>query len=110
MTDSRGLEEVGRRMGCYDLLRRSVTRHNEPVTTRNMAPPLMDNAFQIIHEHRQLAPLKISYGGDIDQALSEMEAEIRKLRRELARVTEHREILKKAISIFSHQPSRFTSL
>ena len=37
---------------------------------------LMDNAFQIIHEHHRLNPLKISYGADIDPVLVEMEKEI----------------------------------
>jgi ferrous iron transport protein B len=37
---------------------------------------LMDNAFQIIHEHRERNPLKISYGADIDPVLAEMEKEI----------------------------------
>ena len=37
---------------------------------------LMDNASQIIRDHHQLTPLKISYGADIDPALSEMEKEI----------------------------------
>jgi len=37
---------------------------------------LMDNAFQIIHDHQQLNPLKISYGADIDPVLVEMEKEI----------------------------------
>ncbi|MGD2023459.1 MAG: ferrous iron transport protein B [Desulfobacterales bacterium] len=37
---------------------------------------LMDSASQIAQEHRQLTPLKISYGADIDPVLSEMENEI----------------------------------
>jgi len=37
---------------------------------------LMDNAAQIIHAQHKYIPLKISYGADIDQALSEMEREI----------------------------------
>jgi ferrous iron transport protein B len=37
---------------------------------------LMDNASQIVQEHHQLTPLKISYGADIDPVLSEMEKEI----------------------------------
>ena len=37
---------------------------------------LMDNAFQIINENKQLNPLKISYGADIDPVLAEMEKEI----------------------------------
>ncbi len=37
---------------------------------------LMDSAAQIIQAPKELAPLKISYGSDIDQALSEMEKEI----------------------------------
>ena len=37
---------------------------------------LMDNASQIIRDHHQLTPLKISYGADIDPVLSEMEKEI----------------------------------
>ncbi|MGD9172977.1 MAG: ferrous iron transporter B, partial [Desulfobacterales bacterium] len=37
---------------------------------------LMDNAFQIINEKKQLNPLKISYGADIDPVLAEMEKEI----------------------------------
>ena len=37
---------------------------------------LMDSAARMIHENNTLAPLKISYGADIDQALLKMEAEI----------------------------------
>ena len=37
---------------------------------------LMESTVQIIHENHEMAPLKISYGADIDQALSEMENEI----------------------------------
>ena len=37
---------------------------------------LMDSAAQIIQTPEELTPLKISYGSDIDQALSEMEKEI----------------------------------
>ena len=37
---------------------------------------LMESTVQIIHENYEMAPLKISYGADIDQALSEMENEI----------------------------------
>jgi ferrous iron transport protein B len=37
---------------------------------------LMDAAAQIIQTRKELTPLKISYGSDIDQALSEMEKEI----------------------------------
>ena len=37
---------------------------------------LMESTDQIIHENHETAPLKISYGADIDQALSEMENEI----------------------------------
>jgi ferrous iron transport protein B len=37
---------------------------------------LMESAVQIVHENNNMAPLKISYGADIDQALSEMENEI----------------------------------
>ncbi len=37
---------------------------------------LMDSAAQIIQTRKELTPLKISYGSDIDQALSEMEKEI----------------------------------
>jgi ferrous iron transport protein B len=37
---------------------------------------LMDSAAQIIQAPKELTPLKISYGSDIDQALSEMEKEI----------------------------------
>jgi len=37
---------------------------------------LMDSAAQIIQTRRELTPLKISYGSDIDQALSDMEKEI----------------------------------
>ncbi len=38
---------------------------------------LMHSAAQIMHTDNELAPLKISYGTDIDQALSKMEAEIK---------------------------------
>jgi ferrous iron transport protein B len=37
---------------------------------------LMDSAFEIINENKQLNPLKISYGADIDPVLAEMEKEI----------------------------------
>jgi len=37
---------------------------------------LMDNAAHIIQTVKELSPLKISYGSDIDQALSDMEKEI----------------------------------
>ncbi|MGD2187386.1 MAG: ferrous iron transport protein B [Desulfobacterales bacterium] len=37
---------------------------------------LMQSAVQMVHESEKMAPLKISYGADIDQALSEMENEI----------------------------------
>jgi ferrous iron transport protein B len=37
---------------------------------------LMDSAAQVIQSPKELTPLKISYGNDIDQALSEMEKEI----------------------------------
>jgi ferrous iron transport protein B len=37
---------------------------------------LMESTVQIIHKNHEMAPLKISYGADIDQALSEMENEI----------------------------------
>ena len=39
---------------------------------------------------------------------SELEAENQKLRRELERVREQREILKKAVGIFSRDPNRHT--
>ena len=38
---------------------------------------LMHSAARIMHADNELAPLKISYGTDIDQALSKMEAEIK---------------------------------
>ncbi|MGD9225677.1 MAG: ferrous iron transport protein B [Desulfobacterales bacterium] len=38
---------------------------------------LMHSAAQMMHADSELAPLKISYGTDIDQALSKMEAEIK---------------------------------
>ena len=38
---------------------------------------LMHSAAQMMHADNELAPLKISYGTDIDQALSKMEAEIK---------------------------------
>ena len=38
---------------------------------------LMHSAAQMMHADHELAPLKISYGTDIDQALSKMEAEIK---------------------------------
>jgi len=38
---------------------------------------LMHSAAQIMHTDNELAPLKISYGTDIDQALSKMEVEIK---------------------------------
>jgi ferrous iron transport protein B len=38
---------------------------------------LMRSAAQMMHADNELPPLKISYGTDIDQALSEMEAEIK---------------------------------
>ncbi|MBW2515458.1 MAG: ferrous iron transport protein B [Deltaproteobacteria bacterium] len=37
---------------------------------------LMDSAFEIINHNKQLNPLKISYGADIDPVLAEMEKEI----------------------------------
>ncbi len=37
---------------------------------------LMDSAARIIDQNNKLVPLKISYGADIDQALTEMAAEI----------------------------------
>jgi ferrous iron transport protein B len=37
---------------------------------------LMQSAAEIVHENNDMASLKISYGADIDQALSEMENEI----------------------------------
>ncbi len=37
---------------------------------------LMDSAARIIRENNKLVPLKISYGADIDEALSKMAAEI----------------------------------
>lgn len=40
---------------------------------------------------------------------SEVEAENQKLRGELKRVTEQRDILKKAIGIFSRDPNRYTN-
>ena len=40
---------------------------------------------------------------------SEMDNENRRLRKELAYVKEQRDILKKAVSIFSREPDRYTS-
>lgn len=40
---------------------------------------------------------------------SEMDKENRRLRKELAYVKEQRDILKKAVSIFSREPDRYTS-
>ena len=43
------------------------------------------------------------------QNASELEKENRRLRKELAQAVEHREILKKAIGIFSRDPGRYTA-
>lgn len=40
---------------------------------------------------------------------SDLDKENRRLRRELAQVVQHREILKKAIGIFSRDPDRYTA-
>jgi ferrous iron transport protein B len=37
---------------------------------------LMQSAVEVVHQSNEMASLKISYGADIDQALSEMEKEI----------------------------------
>ena len=40
---------------------------------------------------------------------SELEKENRRLRKELAEAVQHREILKKAVGIFSRDPNRYTA-
>ena len=40
---------------------------------------------------------------------AELEKENRRLRKELAEAVQHREILKKAVSIFSRDPDRYTA-
>ena len=42
------------------------------------------------------------------QSASELEKENRRLRKELAEAVQHREILKKAVGIFSRDPDRYT--
>jgi len=46
---------------------------------------------------------------EMGQNASALEKENRKLRKELAQAVEHREILKKAIGIFSADPHRYTA-
>ena len=43
------------------------------------------------------------------QNASELEKENRRLRKELAEAVQHREILKKAVGIFSRDPNRYTA-
>ena len=46
---------------------------------------------------------------DAGQNASELEKENRRLRKELAEAVQHREILKKAVGIFSRDPGRYTA-
>ena len=57
------------------------------------------------------AYLAKSDGGDSSSEITplEMDKENRRLRRELAYVKEQRDILKKAVSIFSRNPDRYTN-
>jgi len=50
---------------------------------------------------------KVAEMGSTERLPSEIEKENRQLRRELAEMKQQREILKKAVGIFSHDPNKY---
>jgi transposase len=86
---------------ALELWRKSGRSANKVAAELGIRPPLL---YRWARAERE--PGEVKAGGQPEQRVQDLEAEIRRLREENAKLLEQREVLKKSLGILSETPPR----